>query len=135
MRVASVVLLLLLAACGRGADEPSTTASTTPAAASGIVQTTLTPTGAPVPEALSLFRCEPDGAGTYTASGVVANDAKAAATFQVTVYVGMPIAGQQQAKTKQLPDVAGGGSIDFKIFKVPAAADGGSCHVQVLKTK
>lgn len=135
MRRAAVVLLLLLAACGKSADEPATTPSTTPVAASGIVQTTITPTGTPIPEALSQFRCEPDGAGTYTASGILANDSKAAATFQVTVYVGLPIAGQQQAKTKQVPKVAGGGSVDFKIFKVPAAAEAGTCHVQVLKTK
>lgn len=135
MRIAAVALLVLLAACGRGADAPSTTASTTPAAATGIVQTTITPSGVPVPEALSQFRCEPDGTGTYTASGVLANDGKAATTFQVTVYVGVPIAGQQQAKTKQLAKVAGGGSVDFTIFKVPATADGGTCHVQVLETK
>ena len=135
MRTAAVALLLLLAACGRGADEPAAAPTTSPVAATGIVQTTITPTGEPVPEALSQFRCEPDGAGAYTASGVLANDAKAATTFQVTVYVGLPIAGQQPAKTKQVPKVAGGGSVDFKLFKVPAAAEGGTCHVQVLKTK
>ena len=135
MRFATVALLVLLAACGRGADEPSAPQSTTPAVASGIVQTTLTPSGDPAPEALSQFRCEPDGTGTYTASGVLANDAKTATTFQVTVHVGVPIDGQQPAKTKQVPKVAGGGSVDFKVFKVPAAGDGPTCHVQVLKTK
>lgn len=135
MRIAAVGLLVLLAACGSGSAGPATAPSTTPVAATGIVQTTITPTGTPVPEALSQFRCEPDGEGTYAASGVLANDAKATTTFQVTVYVGVPIAGQQPAKTKQVPKVAGGGSVDFKLFKIPATAEGGTCHVQVLKTK
>lgn len=135
MRIAAVALLVLLAACGRGADEPATTSSTTPAAAHGIVQATIAPSGTPVPEALSQFRCEPDGAGTYTASGVLANSAKTATTFQITVYVGAPVAGHQQAKTKQVSKVAAGGSVDVKLFKVPAPVEGGTCHVQVLKTK
>lgn len=135
MRTAAVLLLLVLAACGRGADDPGVTPSTTPAAASGLAQTTLLPTGDPAPEALSQFRCEPDGAGAYTASGMLANAGKSATTFQVTVYVGPPVDGQQRAKTKQVAKVGAGGSTDFTIFKIPAAAEGGTCHVQVLKTK
>lgn len=135
MRIAAVALLLVLGACGAGSDEPkespSTAATTQPAAS----PTTPAPTGDPVPAALSRFRCDPDGAGTYTASGTLANNAKKTVTFQVTVFVGQPGPAPQSARTKQVPKVARGGSVEFQVDKIPAAPEGGTCHVQVLTTK
>ncbi len=139
--VATVTVLLLplslslLGACSGGSDEPDAKASSSaPAADPNAAPTTPAPTGTPVPEALSRFRCDPDGTGTYTATGVVANQAKAAVTFQVTVYVGQPSGAPQAATTKQVPKVAGGGSAEFSIEKIPASAEGGTCHVQVITT-
>lgn len=134
MRIAAVALLLLLSACGGGSDKPAATPSSTPTLAPGAVPTTPAPTGDPVPAALSRFRCEPDGAGTYTATGVLSNATKSQVTFQVTVQVGPTDVPTQSAMTKQVPKVAAGGSVDFEILKIPAV-EGGSCHVQVLTTK
>lgn len=135
MRIAALALLLVLAACGGGSGgtEPPAAASA-PAADPNAAPTTPAPTGTPVPEALSRFHCVADESGTFTASGVVANSTKAAVTFQVTVYVGKASGAAQQAATKQIPKVAGGGSVEFEIDKIPAPADGGTCHVQVITT-
>jgi hypothetical protein len=127
-------LLLALGACS-GSEEPAASSTTTPAAQAAGAPTIAPPTGDPVPEALSQFRCDPDGAGTYQASGVLANSTKAKVTFQVTVYVGEATGAPASAKTEEVPKVAGGGSIKFVIDKIPAPADGGTCHVQVLTTK
>lgn len=126
-------VLLALGACS-GSDEPAASATTTPAAQPAASPTIAPPTGDPVPEALSQFRCDPDGAGTYQASGVLANSTKGTVTFQVTVYVGEAAGAPASAKTKEVPKVAGGGSIEFTIDTIPAPADGGTCHVQVLTT-
>lgn len=135
MRFAAVALLLVLGACSSGSGEPDAKASSSaPAADPDVAPTTPAPTGTPVPEALSRFRCDPDGSGTFTASGVVANSTKKAVTFQVTVYVGEPSAAAQPATTKQVPKVAGDGSAEFEIDKIPAPAGGGTCHVQVITT-
>jgi hypothetical protein len=137
MRMAAVALLLVLAACGTGPDEPKSSSSTAPPAAGqpAASPTTPAPTGDPVPAALSRFRCDPDGAGAFTASGILSNATKAAVTFQVTVFVGQPGPAPQSARTKQVPKVAPGGSVDFQLDQVPAAPEGGTCHVQVLTTK
>jgi hypothetical protein len=129
------LLLVVLAACG-GTDESPSTGATTPSASVPAGSPTIAPpTGVPVPEALSRFRCDPDGAGTYRATGVVKNGSKAKATFHVTVFVGEAAAtptATSKAKTKELPSVAAGGSVDFTLDTIPAAAEGGTCHVQVL---
>jgi hypothetical protein len=134
MRFVAVTLLVVLAACSRGSSEPSEPTKSTPTP--GVVKpSNPPPTGTPVPEALSDFRCEPDGAGTYTATGAVANRTKAVATFQVTVNVGQPSGTPQAAMTKQLPKIRPGGSATFEIVKIPVAAEGGTCHVQVVTTR
>jgi hypothetical protein len=134
MRFVAVALLIVLAACSRGSSEPSGPTRSTPAP--GVVTpSNPPPTGTPVPEALSDFRCEVDGAGTYTATGAVTNRSKAVTTFQVTVNVGQPSGTPQAAMTKQLAKVRPGGSATFEIVKIPVAADGGTCHVQVVTTK
>lgn len=133
MRFAAVALLLVLGACSGGSSEPEKVA-TTPTPAAG-APTNPPPTGTPVPEALSDFRCEADGAGTYTATGALTNDTKASVTFQVTVNVGLPSATPQAAVTKQVPKVRAGGSATFEIVQIPVAAEGGTCHVQVVTTK
>jgi hypothetical protein len=134
MRFVAVALLAVLAACSGGSSEPSGPATSTPAP--GVVEpSNPPPTGTPVPEALSDFRCEPDGTGTYTATGALSNDTKASVTFQVTVNVGLPGAAPQAALTQQVPKVRAGGSATFEIVKIPVAAEGGTCHVQVVTTK
>ncbi|MET0819707.1 MAG: hypothetical protein ABWY58_01990 [Aeromicrobium sp.] len=134
MRFVAVALLVVLAACSGGASEPSGPTTSTPAA--GVVEpSNPPPTGTPVPEALSDFRCEADGSGTYTATGAVTNRTKAAATFQVTVNVGQPSIAPQAAMTKQLAKVRAGGSVTFEIVKIPVADENGTCHVQVVTTK
>lgn len=135
MRIAVVSLLLLLGACGASSDgSGAAPSSTAPANQPAAAPTTPAPTGEPVPAALSRFRCEPDGSGTYAASGILSNGSKQTVTFQVTVFVGTPAPTPQQAMTKQVPKVAAGGSIEFQVAKIPAR-EGGTCHVQVLTTK
>lgn len=135
--VAAVLLLLPLAACGGGSDEPAPAASSTAAApveptASPTVET---PEGKAVPQALSAFRCESDGEGRFRATGALTNASKAKVTFQVTVLVGDASAGEQRARTQQVPSIAPGGSVTFEIPRIPAPEGGGTCHVQVLTTK
>ncbi|MCW2829321.1 MAG: hypothetical protein JWP31_13 [Aeromicrobium sp.] len=141
MRTAAVALLLLLAACGGGSSgEPSDQAapSKAPAAEPTPSATTapavVTPAGEAIPEALSRFRCEQDAKGSWNAAGYVSNSVKAPRTFQVTVYIGDATGGVERAKTTQVASVAPGGSVAFRINKVPAPQDGGPCHVQVVAT-
>ncbi len=61
----------------------------------------------------------------------MANETKAKVTFQVTVYIGEAAGGEEKAKTRQVPNVAAGGSTRFILNGVPATGDG-PCHVQVL---
>jgi hypothetical protein len=133
MRFAAVALLIVLGACSTGASKPDARA-TTPTA-NVAAPTNPPPTGSPAPEALSDFRCEADGAGTYTATGGLTNRTKATVTFQVTVNVGQPATTPQAAVTKQVAKVRAGGSATFEIVKIPVAAEGGTCHVQVVTTK
>lgn len=134
MRTFAVALILVLAGCGGGSDDqPSkptktsvapTTAPTTPTVAA--------PKGTPAPEALTRFRCAKSPKGKWNSSGYLANRSKAKVTFQVTVYVGEAAGGAERAKTRQVANVAAGGSTRFVINSLPAPDDGGSCHVQVL---
>jgi hypothetical protein len=135
MRMAALSLLLVLAACGGAAEKATPDASTTPANQPVASPTIAPPTGTPVPEALSQFRCDPDGAGTYQATGVVKNSSKQKVDFQVTVHVGEPSATPQSAMTQRVPNVAARASAEFSIATIPAPAEGGTCHVQVLTTK
>ncbi len=91
------------------------------------------PSGTPAPEALSQFLCAKDAKGAWNASGTIANPAKNKATFQVTVHVGEAAGTDEQAMTKQLPNIAAGGSVKFALAKIPAPKAGGTCHVQVLR--
>ena len=133
MRFAAVALLVVLSACSGGSGEPEKAATTAPPSAGA--PTNPPPTGTPVPQALSGFRCEPDAAGTYTATGALTNRTKATVTFQVTVNVGVPGAAAQSAMTKQLPKIGAGDSVTFELTKVPVADPSGTCHVQVVTTK
>lgn len=134
MRTLAVALLLVLAACGGGsAGEEPTPAKTTASATQPTTKPTVAaPKGTPAPEALSRFRCFKNSKDVWNASGYVANKSKAKVTYQVTVYVGEAAGGEEKAKTRQLPNVAAGGSTTFILKDLPAPKDGGSCHVQVL---
>lgn len=134
MRVMAVVaLLFVVAACGGGPSEPTTQATTSTAQTASSPATSV-PTGDPVPEALQRFRCRADDKGNWQAFGYLVNSGKAAATYQVTVFVGEPSGGAQQGKTKQVANVGAGASVSFTIHKIPAPESGGTCHVQVLAT-
>ncbi|MGA9715473.1 MAG: hypothetical protein WBQ48_06550, partial [Aeromicrobium sp.] len=86
----------------------------------------------PAPEALTAFRCEPAEDDKWEAAGFLANGGKEAATYQVSVYVG-PIDGEsRRIRTKQISNIAAGGSVRFEIGLIPA--DGDACHVQVIRT-
>lgn len=139
MRVVAVALLLVLAACGGGgsdeADPAGTAAAPTQTTGPAPEPTTATPKGEPAPEALSTFRCEQDREGRWNATGAISNSGKAKVTYQVTIYIGQATGGSERAKTKQLANVAGGGSVEFTIKNIPAPKDGGPCHVQVLAQK
>ncbi len=133
------VTLCVLAGCSGGSDpEP---APTTPAASDTPKSkpkptpkpSAAAPTGEPAPEALSAFRCEPTKKSTWVAAGLLANASKKAVTYQVSVYVGPLDSTSRQVRTVQVPNVEAGGSVRFKLTKVPA--DGKECHVQVIKTK
>ena len=130
----AVALVLVLSASGGVSDpktpKPTATATTTKAAPK---PTIAAPTGKPAPEALSQFLCAKDAKGVWNASGAIANNGKTRATFQVTVYVGEAAGSDEQAMTKQLPNIEAGGSVKFAITKVPAPKTGGPCHVQVLR--
>jgi len=133
MRTLAVALILVLAGCGGGSDDPPTKRSTTATPTQAATTPTVAPPkGTPAPEALSRFRCEKTAKGVWNSSGFIANPGKAKVTYQVTVYVGEAAGGAEKAKTRQLPDVAGGGSTRFVINNLPAPDNGGSCHVQVL---
>ena len=136
MRTLAVALLLVLAGCGAGSDDaPPATAKTSASptkATTAAKPTVAPPKGTPAPEALSRFSCVRDAKGVWNTSGYLANDGKSKVTFQVTVYVGQASGGEEKAKTRQVPDVAAGGSVRFVINDLPAAADTGPCHVQVL---
>jgi len=120
--LAALVALSALGGCG-GGGEPTATQSATVAPSDG------SPAGTPAPEALSGVTCEKQDK-TWTASGVVANDNKEPATYQVTVYVGDATGGEGQARTERLGEVAAGGSIQFELKDVP---DGdGPCRVQLV---
>ena len=131
---AALSLLLVLAACGGSGEDTTPKAEPSPTEPA-TSPTIAPPTGEPVPGALSQFRCDPDGAGTFVATGVLKNSTKAKVTFQVTVYVGEATGAPASARTERLPDVAAGGSVDFTVDAIPAPAEGGTCHVQALTTK
>lgn len=137
MRTAAVALLLVLAACsgGSGGSGGTSTPTAPPSVGVSAAPTVAPPTGVPVPEALSRFRCEPDAKGVWNASGYLTNSGKAKVTFQVTVYVGPAAGAVERARTRQIPDVAGGGSVRFTLSQVPVGTTGGACHVQVVAAK
>lgn len=133
MRTLAVALLLVLAGCGGGSDPAPTATKTTPTVTQPTQKATIAPPqGTPAPEALSRFRCLKNAKDRWNASGYLANKSKAKVTYQVTVYIGEASGGEERAKTRQVPQVAAGGSVKFTLKNVPAPKDGGPCHVQVL---
>lgn len=138
--VAALSLAFVLAGCGGGSDpaaSPTTKAPTrtTPTTHVTVKPTVAVPTGKPVPEALSSFRCAVDKKGDWNATGYLTNTGKAKVTFQVTVYIGEASGSSENARTLQVPSVAPGGSTTFTIRKVPAPNTGGPCRVQVLAAR
>ena len=133
MRTLAVALILVLAGCGGSDDQPAKTTTTSAAPTTATTKPTVTPPkGTPAPEALSKFRCVKNAKGVWNTSGYLSNDTKAKVTFQVTVYIGEAAGGEERARTRQVANVAAGGSTRFFLKNVPATSDDGPCHVQVL---
>jgi len=130
MRTLAFAFLLVLAGCGGGSPESGPEATATTKAIT--TPTTTAPTGTPAPEALSRFQCAMNADDVWNASGYLSNAGKNRVTFQVTVYIGEAAGGEEKAKTHQVENVAGGGSVRFVIRNIPAPKAGGPCHVQVL---
>ena len=129
--LAAASLMIALGACGGGAEpEPKPTATATAKKSKPAPEPTLA-AGTPAPEALSKFQCA-KSKDKWKASGYLSNRGKAAATFQVTVYVGPPDGERHAARTKQIASIAPGGSVSFEITKIPTEGDG-PCNVQVLR--
>ncbi|MGA8850563.1 MAG: hypothetical protein WB508_02480 [Aeromicrobium sp.] len=131
------VMLCVLAGCSGSTDpEPASSAPATsksPKPKPTPKPSAAAPTGEPAPEALSAFRCEPTKKSTWVAAGLLANDSKKAVTYQVSVYVGPLDSTSREVRTVQVANVEAGGSVRFKLTKVPA--DGEECHVQVIRIK
>lgn len=133
--VATLVAALgLLSGCGSETVAPAATPPATPSVPPPTPEAAA-PTGDPAPEALSDFRCAAgaDGEDTWTAAGVLTNRGKAAAVYQVSVYVG-PLDGEsREVRTLQVDRIDPGGSDRFDLDDVPAGGD--TCHVQVLRIR
>ena len=137
-----MVLCLVLAGCGGGdstkskSAAPTNTAPTkaTPTiAAKTAAQAVAVPTGIPAPEDLTGFLCSADAKGVWNASGILRNESKKAATYQVTVFVGLANGKDAMARTQQVQPVMAGGSTKISVIKIPAAKDATQCYVQVLR--
>lgn len=135
---AALALCLVLTGCGGGSSskEPvppkkATTAKTLTTRT--VAPTNAAPTGTPAPEDLSNFLCAPDAEGVWSASGILKNESPKAATYQVTVFVGVANAKDSLARTKEFPSVGPGGSIRVQLTKIPAAKAAAQCYVQVLR--
>ena len=136
----SVLVMAMLAACGSGgtaSDRIAETRAKEQATAAGPTNPSAKKAdgsdaaGDQAPEALSSFSCEKGDEDDWTAAGYVANDTKAAASYQVTVYVGPADGTTRKGSTQQVSNVKPGGSTRFEIDDI--AADGDQCHVQVLR--
>jgi hypothetical protein len=134
MRTLAVALILVLAGCGGASDDqPTTPTKTSMAPTKATTKPTVAPPkGTPAPGALSKFRCAKTSKGVWNTSGYLSNGGKSKVTFQVTVYIGEAAGGAEQARTRQVSNVAAGGSTRFVLNNVPATDDDGPCHVQVL---
>ncbi|MGJ9422205.1 hypothetical protein [Aeromicrobium sp. CF3.5] len=134
--ILSAVALFALVGCGSSESaepeapaSPSASASPTPA----VTPEAASPTGAPEPQALSEFRCSAGEDGSpWTASGLLSNSGKDAATYQVSVYVGPLDGDTREVRTLRIDPINPGESDRFDLDDVPAGGD--TCHVQVLRT-
>lgn len=141
MRFAGVaaVLCLVLAGCGGGSTgDPAPTDKATAGSTSGQASTTVKPTatspnGVPAPEDLTDFQCEADKKGEWNASGILRNESKDRATYQVTVFVGEANGQDAKAMTTRVESVLAGGSTKVEVSQIPADKDAGQCYVQVLR--
>lgn len=133
-----VVLGLMLSGCGGGADvedapPPVKKSAVAPTPTSSPDPKTAADAGVPAPGDLSGFQCAADAKGVWNASGILQNDDKKAATYQVTVLVGQSDGKDANALTKEFQSIAAGGSIKVLLAKIPAAKDATQCYVQVLR--
>ena len=134
----AVVLCLVLAGCGDGdsPEEPTpakkATAKATPAKATATA-TVSAPTGEPAPEDLTDFLCAADKDGEWNASGILRNESRNRATYQVTVFVGEADGKDAKAVTKRVESVLAGGSSKVEVSGIPADKDADQCYVQVLR--
>ena len=131
--IVSAAALVVLAGCG--ADEPAdpAPAASAPASTPAATPEAASPTGEPEPQALSEFRCAAGDEGDpWTASGLLSNAGKDAATYQVSIYVGPLDSETREVRTIRVDPINPGESDRFDLDDVPAGGD--TCHVQVLRT-
>lgn len=137
-----MVLCLVLAGCGGGDPAKSKSAAPTKAAAAKPTATiadrtaaaaVAVPTGIPAPEDLTDFLCSADAKGVWNAVGILRNESKKAATYQVTVFVGLANGKDAIARAQQVQPVMAGGATKISVIKIPAAKDATQCYVQVLR--
>lgn len=140
----TVVLCLVLTGCGGGdSTKGATPTTTTPTKVSSKVTTTpaptkasptvASPTGIPAPEDLFDFLCSADAKGVWNAVGILRNESKKAATYQVTVFVGLANGKDAKARTQQVQSVLAGGSTKITVASIPADKGATQCYVQVLR--
>lgn len=133
----AVVLCLVLTGCGGGSTEepvPTKKATTkvTPVK-KATAPTVAAPTGVPAPEDLSDFLCEANARGVWNAVGILHNESRKTATYQVTVFVGQANGKDARARTKQIQPILAGGSTKVSLARIPAGKDATQCYVQVLR--
>lgn len=126
LTVGVALVALVLAGCGE--DEPPPEPEPTATAPQGDPL----PDGTAVPAALSELRCaESDGA--WSATGLISNDDKTAADYQVIAYVGVRDGQPHEARTETLARIQPGGSARFTIEDISRQGDDSTCHVQVWR--
>ena len=142
MRFAGVTvgLCLVLTGCGGGDSTkgatPTTRTPTKAAAAKAtptVAPTVASPTGIPAPEDLFDFLCSANAKGVWNAVGILRNESKKPATYQVTVFVGLANGKDAKARTQQVRPVMAGGSTKISVASIPADKDATQCYVQVLR--
>ena len=65
--------------------------------------------------------------------GILRNESKKPATYQVTVFVGLANGKDAKARTQQVRPVMAGGSTKISVPSIPADKNATQCYVQVLR--
>lgn len=92
--------------------------------------------GVAAPESLTDFRCEPNDAGHWSASGTLTNETAQPVDFRVAVVIAPPDTPSATAREITVPDVPSGKSTDFSSKRLRATSgDDATCSVQVAQLR